>query len=269
MARLTEIQDDSDSEHETRASSSTSKQQRAGLTQDEQEQILYKSGIIEKLGLPKDFVTMDEAQAQLDALNRSSKSKSSGSKVGAAEEEDEEGEGEEEIDDSEDDYGVASDHEFDGDDTADRLMREQEATEMSPNVESILDLVIWTMPFGFMYTLLDVLVRQQYGETVGFADEVMRLVRALPVLAVFIHYNLTSQRQALIQGLLFIICSACGCALIYIVNKSPYDVVVQRVAPLGTLWIFSVVRLDLLPACISLAIVAVFVQQMQLKIVFD
>ncbi|SPO23288.1 uncharacterized protein UTRI_01966 [Ustilago trichophora] len=264
MARLTEIQDGSDSEHEARASSSTSEQKRAGLTQDEQEQILYKSGIIEKLGLPKDFVTMDEAQAQLDALNRSSKSKSSRSKVGEEEEE-----GEEEVDDSEDDYGVASDHEFDGDDTANRLMREQEATEMSPNVESILDLVIWTMPFGFMYTLLDVLVRQQYGETVGFADEIMRLVRALPVLALFIHYNLTSQRQALIQGLLFIICSACGCALIYIVNKSPYDVVIQRVAPLGTLWIFSVVRLDLLPACISLAIVAVFVQQTQLKIVFD
>lgn len=53
------------------------------------------------------------------------------------------------------------------------------------------------------------------------------------------------------------------------VEQSPYNVVVQRVAPLGTLWIFCVVRLDLLPACISLAIVAVFVQQSQLKIVFD
>lgn len=51
--------------------------------------------------------------------------------------------------------------------------------------------------------------------------------------------------------------------------QSPYDVVVQRVAPLGTLWIFSVVRLDLLPACIALGTVAVFVKQMQLKIMFD
>lgn len=181
MARLTEIQDGSDSEYDARPSGSTSTQNRPGLTQDEQEQILFKSGIIEKLGLPKDFVTMDEAQAQLDALNRSSKnSKSAGkraTKVTNDDEEDGEGEG---SDDSEDDYGVASDHELDGDDTANRLMREQEATEMSPRVESILDLVIWTMPFGFMYTLLDVLVRQQYGETVGFSDEIMRLIRALP-----------------------------------------------------------------------------------------
>jgi hypothetical protein len=51
--------------------------------------------------------------------------------------------------------------------------------------------------------------------------------------------------------------------------QSSYDVVIQRVAPLGTLWIFSVVRLDLLPACISLGIVAMFVQQMKLRIMFD
>lgn len=304
MARLTEIQDGSDSEDVHAGSSCAHK--RAGLTQDEQEQILHKSGLIEKLGLPKDFITMDESQAQLDALNRSRATRGAGT----------------DDDDSEDDYGVASDHERDGDDTANRLMQEQQATEMSSQVESILDLVIWTMPFGFMYTLLDVLVRQQYGETVGVSDEAVRLIRALPVLAFFIHFSksllvtmelllletqtdsydhalsltaLTSQRQALIQSLLFIICSACGCALIYIVNKvcpfllssdqahhgqltshppcrlkqSPYDVVVQRVAPLGTLWIFSVVRLDLMPACISLAITAVFVKQTQLKIIFE
>lgn len=179
MARLTEIQDGSDSDTPRSASSTkrTKGSKSAGLTQDEQEQILHKSGLIEKLGLPKDFVTMDQAQSELDALNRSKKRPSGKpnkeSKKDANEMEEEE-------DDSEDDYGVDSDHELDGDDTANRLMQEQEATEMSPKVESFLDLVIWTMPFGFMYTLLDVLVRQQYGETIGFKDEALRLARALP-----------------------------------------------------------------------------------------
>ncbi|KAJ1585074.1 hypothetical protein NDA12_000618 [Ustilago hordei] len=258
MARLTEIQDGSDSDDAHRSASSSKQASRAGLTQDEQEQILHKSGLIEKLGLPKDFVTMEDSQAQLDAL-RKRKSKAQRKEAGNVEEED----------DSDDDYGIASDHEFHGDDTANRLLEEQSATEMSPKVESMLDLVIWTMPFGFMYTLLDVLVRQQYGETVGLHDELIRLVRALPVLAFFIHYNLTTKQQAAIQWLLFLICLACGCSLIYIVNKSSYDVVVQRVAPLGTLWIFSVVRLDLIPACISLALTAMFVKQAELKIMFD
>lgn len=173
MARLTELQDGSDSD-DARPTAAASSSKTPGLTQDEREQILYKSGIIEKLGLPKDFVTMDEAQAELDALKRGGGLRSRKGKV--AGEAQEGGDG----DDSDDDYGVASNHELDGDDTAKRLMEEQEATEMSTRVESVLDLVIWTMPFGFMYTLLDVLVRQQYGETVGLYDEGIRLVRALP-----------------------------------------------------------------------------------------
>ena len=172
MAKLTEIQDSSDTD-DVRPFASTSKS--AGLTQDEREQILYKSGVIDKLGLPKDFVTMDQAQAQLDEMNRSKPRKRK--VAGAKEGHDPNGEKDE---DSDDDYGVASDRDVDGDDTAASLLAEQEATEMSAGVESVLDLVIWTMPFGFMYTLLDVLVRQQYGETVGFYDEGMRLIRALP-----------------------------------------------------------------------------------------
>jgi hypothetical protein len=173
MARLTEIEDGSDNE-DVRASpnASSSSSKTAGLTQAQQEEILFKSGIIEKLGLPKDFVSMDEAQAQLDALKHGEAGPRVQRVRGGVEQDAE--------DDSEDDYGVASDHELDGDDNADRLMQEQEATEMSPQVESILDLIIWTMPFGFMYTLLDVLVRQQYGDTVGLADEAVRLTRALP-----------------------------------------------------------------------------------------
>lgn len=173
MARLTEIEDGSDNEDvRAPAAASSSSSKTAGLTQAQQEEILFKSGIIEKLGLPKDFVSMDEAQAQLDTLKQCE----AGAGVGRARN----GSEQDEPDDSEDDYGVASDHELDGDDNADRLMQEQEATEMSPQVESILDLIIWTMPFGFMYTLLDVLVRQQYGDTVGLADEAVRLIRALP-----------------------------------------------------------------------------------------
>ncbi|PWZ00485.1 hypothetical protein BCV70DRAFT_216671 [Testicularia cyperi] len=295
MARITELQDGSDSDS---GPSRTAGGKPEMLTQAEREQILFESGAIEKLGLPKDFITLEEAQAQLAAqkaggaarsggVGKSTSASASASVSGAAFREQEArrrlakqqqreaakkhpGGVELGSDDSEDEYGAPSDIDYnEEDDTADRLLREQEANEMSQGVESVLDLLIWTMPFGFMYTLLDVLVRQQYGETVGFFDQGKRLVGAIPLLALFIYYNLTSRRKVLLQVILFSISVVCGCSLIYIVNKSPYDVVVQRVAPLGTLWIFAVVRLDLLPACVGLAIVAGFVQHQHLKIVFD
>ena len=43
----------------------------------------------------------------------------------------------------------------------------------------------------------------------------------------------------------------------------------RRVPPLGTLWIFAVVRMDLMPACVSLALVAIYVQCAGLRIMFD
>ncbi|KAN0062006.1 hypothetical protein ACQY0O_006001 [Thecaphora frezii] len=266
------------------------------LTSAEREQILFESGVIEKLGLPKDFITLEEAQKQLDALNmsksrphskpsrRSTQPRSSESRATRSNGADspdgtkERGETQSypewtaDTDSdatSSDDYGQPSDREDASDDDAEKLMRDQEEREMSPGVESALDVVIWTMPFGFLFTLLDVLVRQQYGETVGFAEEAARLVASIPLLGAFIWYNLTSKRIVMLQVLLFAIFSVCTPALIYIVNKSSYDVVVRRVPPLGTLCVFAAVRLELLPTCVGLALIAAYIQWFDMKIVFS
>ena len=40
----------------------------------------------------------------------------------------------------------------------------------------------------------------------------------------------------------------------------------QRTPPLGTLWIYCIVRLQLLPACVSLLVVAAFTQFAELDL---
>ncbi|EPQ26349.1 uncharacterized protein PFL1_05997 [Pseudozyma flocculosa PF-1] len=268
------------------------------LTSAQREQVLFQTGVLDKLGLPKDYITLQEAQKQLEDLKKRPSDVKTGSGSGSssggkstsqprqrapprprqaggpaaewtASTDDDDDDDDDEDYDSQDDYGQPSDAEYASDDDAEKLMRDQEARGMSPALESALDLVIWTMPFGFVYTLLDILVRQQYAETVGFFDQMARLVGSLPLLALFIWYNLTSKRKVLLQVLLFLIFTICTPALIYIVNKSPYDVVMRRVPPLGTLCIFAAVRLELLPTCIGLAIVAGYVQYYGMKIVFD
>lgn len=187
MARLTEIQDESGSESEVQMPRSSAP---ASLTQAQREQVLFESGVLEKLGLPKDFITLEQAQAQLEAqrtaetppsavvrAEENARRLAKHAKATRTEKA--------ELDSDEDGYGSTSDVDYEQeDDTAERLLREQEANEMSPRLESVLDLLIWTMPFGFLYTLLDVLVRQQYGETVGFIDEAKRLGGSLPGKAV-------------------------------------------------------------------------------------
>lgn len=190
MAKLTEIEGESEAEKVRGVRSSRNSSKPEVLTQTQREQTLFESGVWGKLGLPHDFVTLEEAQAQLEAqgtaassptsigkehsAKRLAKDKTSGNaQVDVAAELD--------TDSDEDRYGNDSEADYDAaDDTAEALMREQEANEMHPRLESSLDLLIWTMPFGFLYTLLDVLVRQQYGETIGFLDEGKRLGRSVP-----------------------------------------------------------------------------------------
>lgn len=190
MARLTEIEDETGDK--TSASQSLNNLHKPEiLTQAQREQALFESGVLEKLALPRDFVTLEEVQAQLATQGAGTASTSAASRekknsrtaaehlrsvngqVDFAEIPDP---------DSDDDcYRNMSDVDYDAaDDTAETLMREQEVNEMDPRLESSLDLLIWTMPFGFLYTLLDVLVRQQYGETVGMLDEGIRLSRSIP-----------------------------------------------------------------------------------------
>lgn len=180
MARLIELEDEADTDTNSNRTNGTP----GILTQAQREQVLFESGVLEKLGLPKDFVTLEEAQAQLQAQRaangRDSASGRSAGRPGADRIHDRSA-GSLDSDSDDDLYGNASDREYDNtEDTAEGLMREQEANEMGARLESSLDLLIWTMPFGFLYTLLDVLVRQQYGETIGFVDVVKRLGSSMP-----------------------------------------------------------------------------------------
>lgn len=47
----------------------------------------------------------------------------------------------------------------------------------------------------------------------------------------------------------------CGASFLYIYARSPMEIVVRRVPPLGTLWMYSLVRLDLSGVLLSLALI--------------
>jgi hypothetical protein len=55
--------------------------------------------------------------------------------------------------------------------------------------------------------------------------------------------------------------AACGCALIYVTNSSPYLAVMKRAPPLACLWVWAVVELDLPWAALTLAIAGGFLWQ--------
>ncbi|KAL2075139.1 hypothetical protein VTL71DRAFT_81 [Oculimacula yallundae] len=136
--------------------------------------------------------------------------------------------------------------------------------------ESVLRSISLTM----LHFTMDVLVVHQYGaDNIVWRDIVWRTVQAFPViflLMYFFHQHPT--RSPVIpplspkalhvthQVLFFIGAVAAGCYLIHITNMHGYYAVMKTSPPLGCLWIWSVIELDLTPAVGSLLWCVVFLK---------
>lgn len=180
--------------------------------------------------------------------------------------------------DSEDDYGSDSgdsDSQDEPDElNAEQLLRETTRDALHPAAERFLDTLIWAIPFGFLYLMMDIMIQQQYASHPTFWSEIQRMAQALPMLTAFIYYTAVKPasssslqgsggaglgRHLALQLLLLVIGTSCGCGFLYVYTRSSADVVMRRTAPLGTLWMYSVVRLDLSLLVVSLAVVYGFV----------
>lgn len=139
---------------------------------------------------------------------------------------------------------------------------------MHPVVEKVFDTVIWTMPFAFLLLMMDIMIQQQYGTQPTFLGEVSRLISTIPILTAFIYYTSISPvlQGRLQQVFLCGISTSCGCSFLYIYSRSPMEMVVRRVPPLGTLWMYTLVKMDLSPVLLSLSIVYLYTVQYNLPI---
>ena len=102
----------------------------------------------------------------------------------------------------------------------------------------------------------------------------------------FILHNLATRHKAdrRVQALLLILSVACGSRLIYVVNWANWKTVVRQVIakdslvlhvltqlqcpPLDTVWVYTILQLDLTYAVLALTFVAAFTKWKDLKIIF-
>lgn len=63
------------------------------------------------------------------------------------------------------------------------------------------------------------------------------------------------------QSVFFLASICCGCYLIHISNRYTYLAVLKQSPPLGCIWVWSVIELNLLPATLSLLLTGGFFYQ--------
>lgn len=171
------------------------------------------------------------------------------------------------------------DSEDDSDDDEEDDDEEDGEAVVSPLAERILDTLLWCVSLAMLHFTLDVLVQNQYAVEIEWHVVIKRSLQAMGVFCL-IFYNLhrhpsdprllpglpTRYQDPLRQMLFSLTSSVTGCYLIHITNEYSYIAVLKQAPPIGCLWIWSVIELNLAWAVPSLAIAGGYMKYMGYKI---
>ncbi|KJA29975.1 hypothetical protein HYPSUDRAFT_32020 [Hypholoma sublateritium FD-334 SS-4] len=132
--------------------------------------------------------------------------------------------------------------------------------------DEIFNAILLIIPFSGILLLMEFLIRQQYGKETPMEVILERMVPGVPILSLFIFYTTRYKSYRRLQTLLFIVSVGVGCRMLWLLNRSSWLVNMRQCPPLATVWIYTVLQLDLGLAVGSLAAVGSFVWWKGLKI---
>jgi len=174
------------------------------------------------------------------------------------------------------------------------LLKAQQAAEEGldesgePLVGRLGESILWSISLTMLHFTLDVLVANQYAVAIKWPALIARTIQAFPskspsstsrakltdpvMLLLFYSFHphpsppiflprFPPRMQPLLHQLLFFVSSVtAGCYLIYITNMHGYYAVMKQAPPLGCLWIWSVIELDIFWATGSLIFCGIFLK---------
>jgi len=145
------------------------------------------------------------------------------------------------------------------------LEDDDEGSEVAGHIFNAIVLII---PATSLFIMMDLLAHRQYSQPATFKGEVGRLVEVVPFLAIFIYYTNKHKTSRLCQLALLVLSILSGTKMIELINRGSFLKVMRQTPPLGTLWVYAIWQLDLLPAVLGLGIVFGWVKWTGMKIIF-
>ncbi|CCU76385.1 unnamed protein product [Blumeria hordei] len=154
-----------------------------------------------------------------------------------------------------------------------QLLRAEQDKETDVTVGRLPEAILWSISLTMLHLTMDLLVTHQYVEEIEWSSILLRATQAFPVILLLIYLfhphpfpshltpTLPVKIQALSHQLFFFTCSMmAGSYFIHITNRYPFYAVMKQVPPLGCLWIWSVIELDILWATGSLVCSCIYLK---------
>ncbi|KAF8192508.1 hypothetical protein BJ912DRAFT_1057867 [Pholiota molesta] len=125
--------------------------------------------------------------------------------------------------------------------------------------DEIFNAILLIIPFSAILLLMEVLIRHQYGKEATMEVIMDRMGSGVPILSLFIFYTLRYKHTRRMQAILFALSLVVGSRMLYLLDNASWLVNMKQGPPLATVWIYTVMQLDLALAVGSLVCVAGFV----------
>lgn len=120
---------------------------------------------------------------------------------------------------------------------------------------------VWGVSLAMLHFTLDVMVFHQYRQEIEWGEIWGRTFRMLPALfaVIYVLHTKTALRWGRLRQLFFFAGSVvAGCYLVKSGNKEGYYAVMKKAPPIGTLWVWSCVEMELWWAVAHVVIVGVY-----------
>ncbi|KAK7470742.1 hypothetical protein VKT23_002162 [Stygiomarasmius scandens] len=103
------------------------------------------------------------------------------------------------------------------------------APEPVPLAEEILDAAFYITPLSFLLLLLEILVHNQYGQTLTLQAALDRMVPGVPILSAFIFYTKRYKNHRAVQAFLLVISLLVGTRMVWLLARGSWVVNMRQV----------------------------------------
>ncbi|APA11357.1 hypothetical protein SS1G_11607 [Sclerotinia sclerotiorum 1980 UF-70] len=154
----------------------------------------------------------------------------------------------------------------------------QRQAEIDAENEEILigrlgESILWAISLTMLHFTLDVLVTHQYAEEIIWKGVISRTLQSCPVIWLLFYAfhphaepshlfpRLPAKAYHYLHEIFFFAASiSAGCYLIHITNEYGSFAIMKQAPPIGTIWIWSVIELNILWAVPSVAFCAIYLK---------
>lgn len=150
----------------------------------------------------------------------------------------------------------------------DRVAKDSKAEvdEAESLADEIFNASVVIMPMTFFLIMMDILIHHQYAKQPDVREIGSRLLNTFPIMSIFMFYTIRQKQNIYMQMALFLLSLGVGPRMIWLINRGSWLTNIAQCPQFATIWLYTVIQLNLPFAVLSLVLIGAWTWLAGLKL---